>query len=165
MCLDYILIDVTGGHNNIKVGFRALTDGVEVLVTLGHVALDARQTGIDIRLHGLFDLVDAMQGQCSKIQLAVHHVFGNLLGCLLCLNDGIAHKIEHALTENTLLQEGVHHNVRERHAVFIYPVNTNKTAEGAFHSNRCIAIHELLHLVSYVLCQLLRSVNLCEIKS
>ena len=103
--------------------------------------------------------------QGRQVELAVHHGLGNGLRVLARLQDGVADEIEHALVEYALLEEGVHHHIGEGHTIFINAINADKTAEGAFHGHRSVAVHKLLHLVCNGFGQLFGHGNLRKIKS
>ena len=163
--LDDILVDVARGDDDVEVRFRAFADGVQVLVALGHVALDAGEALLDVGLYRLLDLRQRMQRQRGDVQLVVGDALGDGLRGQAGLQNGVAHEVEHALAEHTGLMQRIDHPVGQRNLVLVDSVDADQTAQRALHRDGRVAVHKLLDLVCDLLRQLFCHSHLREIQS
>ena len=111
LCLDDILIDVACGNDDVKIWFRALADGFDVVLTTQTVVADARDVLLDIRLYGLGCVGHAVHGQLRQVELAAGDILGYLLRRLAGLYDCVADEEGHALSQKPFRLQLVDNNI------------------------------------------------------
>ena len=163
--LHHILVDVTRGHNNIKVWLGAFADGFEVVLAAGAAGADACQALVDDGLQRGGNLFLVARHHFGDVEFAFGHLLGDLLRVEARLDHGVGDEEQDALAEHALVLDGVHHHIGQRHIAFVHPVDAHQSGEGALHGHRGVLLAEGLHIVSDVLCQPSCILHFLKIKS
>ena len=145
-----VLIDVTGGHDQID-------PGPLLVAVLGQEVLPALPAGGDLR-HGLpdhrvqdrLDLGAAVGGQRRQVQFAGGDRLGNFLGRLAGGQHGVAHPEGRALGQGALAGEMLHHHVGQGHLELVDPVDAQQAAHRPLHRHGGVAVDEPLGVVGHL---------------
>ncbi len=148
--LDNILIDITGGHDDIQVGALLVAEAAQILVALGDVVVDALDGGIHIGLNGGADLAVAVGGQFGQVQLAAVNGLCHALGILAGFQNGVADDPGGTQGQQGVFHQVVHHHVGHGHVHLVDAVDPQQTADGALHRDGGVLVDEALDVGCHV---------------
>ena len=142
--LDDILIDITGGHDDVQVGAFLVAELIQECVAVSNVLVDASQGCVHIGLDSGADFGVGVSGDLAQVQLAGGDLLGHALGIQAGLDHGVADVPGSAHRQQGILHQMIHHHVGHGDIHIVHTVDAQQAADGALHGNRGVLVNESL---------------------
>ncbi|KAF5059238.1 hypothetical protein DSECCO2_337980 [anaerobic digester metagenome] len=140
--LDDILIDIARGYDQVQVGSGLVAVAVQIVFPDLAVGLDSGNCCLSQGGDGADDVGLGRHRQGSQIQFAPVNGFRDVLGRLAGLNHGVGQIEADAGGQCVFGFQVIHHDIGQRHLVFIDAVDAQQPADGPLHRYGGVTLDE-----------------------